>query len=187
MISNKTAFTGLLILSSCLSSCASVASVNSAINQISGGIFSVGSAPAESDPAVLSKGVPQASHKIAQEYRVPVDVDTATARVKRYYRFISAEEVAQLRNKGTQSGEWTAASAADGAWVWDGQPGSYYKMGRDWGSENTGDSVQVELEENGSGSRLYITFRSGQASHVTAAYTTRLFENMKGVAEGTIR
>lgn len=66
---------------------------------------------------MLSKGVPQASHKIAQEYRVPVDVDTAAARVKRYYRFISAEEVAQLRNNGTQSGGWTAASVADGAWV----------------------------------------------------------------------
>ena len=108
-------------------------------------------------------------------------------RLKRYYGFISAEEVAQLRNNGTQSGGWTAASAADGAWVWDGQPGSYYKMGRDWGSENTSDSVQVELEKNGYGSRLYITFRSGLASHATAAYTSKLFENMKSVAEGAIR
>ncbi|VTP17335.1 hypothetical protein PUATCC27989T_05335 [Phytobacter ursingii] len=187
MISNKIALTGLFALITCLSGCASVDSVNSAINQISGGIFSVDNAPSDSGPAVLSKGVPQASHKITQEYRVPVDVDTAAARVKRYYHFISAEEVAQLRNNGTQSGGWTAASAADGAWVWDGQPGSYYKMGRDWGSENTGDSVQVELEKNGAGSRLYITFRSSLASHTTAAYTSKLFENMKSVAEGAIR
>ena len=187
MLSNKTAFTGWFILSTCLSGCASVDSVNSAINQISGGTFSVNPAPADNGPTVLSKGVPQASHKIVQEYHVPVDVDTAAARVKRYYRFISAEEVAQLRNNGTLSGGWTAASAADEAWVWDGQPGSYYKMGRAWGSENTGDSVQIELEKNGSGSRLYITFRSGLASHATAAYTGNLFENMKGVAEGTIR
>lgn len=187
MINNKTAFTGLFILTTCLSGCASVDSVNSAINQISGGIFSVDSAPADSGSEVLSKGVPQASHKIAQEYRVPVDVDTAAARIKRYYHFVSVEEVAQLRSNGTQSGGWTAASATDGAWVWDGQPGSYYKMGRDWGSENTGDSVLVELEKNGSGSRLYITFRSGLASHATAAYTSKLFENMKSVAEGTIR
>lgn len=117
MIRNKTAFTGLLILSICLSGCASVDSVNSAINQISGGIFSVGSVPADSCPLVLSKGVPLASHKIAQEYHVPVDIDTAAARVKRYYRFISSEEVTQLRNNGTQSGGWTAASVADGAWV----------------------------------------------------------------------
>ncbi|MGY5466352.1 hypothetical protein [Citrobacter koseri] len=94
MISNNTAFTGVFILSTCLSGCASVDSVNSAIKQISGGIFSVSSAPTDSGSVVLSKGVPQASHKIAQEYRVPVDVDTAAARVKRYYRFISAEEVA---------------------------------------------------------------------------------------------
>ncbi|SAX68094.1 Uncharacterised protein [Klebsiella quasipneumoniae] len=39
MSSNKTAFTGLFILSTSLSGCASVDSVNSAINQISGGIF----------------------------------------------------------------------------------------------------------------------------------------------------
>ena len=61
MICNKTAFTGLFILSTCLSGCASVDSVNSAINQISGGIFSVGSVPADSGPVVLSKGVPQAN------------------------------------------------------------------------------------------------------------------------------
>lgn len=115
MVSNKIAFTGLFILSSCLSGCTSVDSVNSAINQISGGIFSVDSAPTGSGPVVLSKGVPQTSHKIVLEYRVPVDVDTAAARVKRYYRFISADEVAQLRNNGTQSGGWTAASVADGA------------------------------------------------------------------------
>ncbi|MGT1662796.1 hypothetical protein ACVPSS_25025, partial [Salmonella enterica subsp. enterica serovar Typhimurium] len=119
MISNKTAFTGLFVLSTCLSHCTSVYSVNSAISQISGGIFSVGSAPADSGPVVLSKGIPQASHKIAQEYRVPVDVDTAAARVKRHYGFVSSEEVAQLRNNGTQSGGWTAASVADGTWVWD--------------------------------------------------------------------
>ncbi|EAS9013976.1 hypothetical protein DLC15_10655 [Salmonella enterica subsp. enterica serovar Telelkebir] len=173
MIRNKTAFTGLFVLSTCLSGCASVDSVNGAISQISGGM--------------LSKGAPQASHKIAQEYRVPVDVDTAAARVKRYYGFVSVEEVAQLRNNGTQSGGWTAASVVDGAWVWDGQPGSYYKMGRDWGSENINDSIQIELEKNGSGSRMYITFRSGLASHATAAYTSKLFENMKSVAEGTVR
>lgn len=63
MIRNKTAFTGLFVLSTCLSGCASVDSVNSAINQISGGIFSVGSAPADSGPVVLSKGVPQAATK----------------------------------------------------------------------------------------------------------------------------
>lgn len=187
MISNNTVFTGLFILSACLSGCASVDSVNSTIDQISGGILTVGSASTDSGPVVLSKGVPQASYKIEQEYRVPVDVDTAASRIKRYYGFVSAEEVAQLRNNGTQSGGWTAASVADGAWVWDGQPGSYYKMGRDWGSENTGNSVLVELEKNGSGSRLYITFRSSMASHTTAAYTRKLFENMKGVAEGAIR
>lgn len=37
----------------------------------------------------------------------------------------------------------------------------------------------------GSGNRLYITFRSGLASHATAAYTRKLFENMKSVVEGT--
>ncbi|WP_279156737.1 hypothetical protein [Obesumbacterium proteus] len=187
MISNKTAFTGLFVLSTWLSGCAGVDSVNSAINQISSGILSVGSAPAESGPVVLSKGVSQASHKIMQEYRVPVDVDTAATRVKRYYDFVSAEEVAQLCSNDTQSGRWTAASVADGTWAWDGQPGSYYKMGRDWGSENTNDSIQVELKKNGSGSRLYIIFRSGLVSHTKAAYTSKLFENMKSVAEGTIR
>jgi len=79
MISAKA---GLFMAISCaLSGCTSVDTVNTAIKQISGGMLLVETAPADNGPAVLSKGIPLATHKTAQVYRVPVDVDTAAARI----------------------------------------------------------------------------------------------------------
>lgn len=47
---------------------------------------------------------PADREKVSNEATVPVDVDTAAARLKRYYRFTSDQEISALRNKGTTSG-----------------------------------------------------------------------------------
>lgn len=68
----------------------------------------------------------------------------------------------------------------------DGQPGCYYKIGA------TGEARILTTAfrsnwRNGYSSRVYITFRSWLASHIMAAYTSKLFENIKSVAEGAVR
>ncbi|AUQ43648.1 hypothetical protein NJ56_04585 [Yersinia ruckeri] len=125
--------------------------------------------------------------KTSKEIEVPVDVDTAAARVKRYYNFTSSDVVNTLKGQGLEGGV-KAAAITQGGYAWDAQPGSYYKMGRDWGAdEGIEDNILIELEKNGSGSRLYVTFRSSEASHVTEAYTGKLFAEVKQVAEGKVR
>jgi hypothetical protein len=135
----------------------------------------------------LSANNPVVNQKAARDFVVPVDVDTAAARVKRYYNFISSDVVNTLKGQGLDGGV-KAASITQGGYVWDVQPGAYYKMGRNWGAdEGIEDNILVELEKNGAGSRLYITFRSSDASHVTEAYTGKLFNQIKQVAEGKVR
>ncbi|CAI1529011.1 Uncharacterised protein [Serratia fonticola] len=135
----------------------------------------------------LSKNSPIVDKQTIRELAVPVDVDTAAARVKRYYNFTSSDAVNTLKGQGLE-GSMKAAAITQGGYAWDAQPGAYYKMGRDWGAdEGIEDNILIELEKNGAGSRMYITFRSSEASHVTEAYTGKLFAEVKQVAEGKIR
>ncbi|AHG20625.1 hypothetical protein Z042_14100 [Chania multitudinisentens RB-25] len=178
----------VVLLAGCAAS--DVAELNKKVSDMSYSLLSVGKKTDSND----SGGLPTLSanrivvdKKMAKEVEVPVDVDTAAARVKRYYKFTSSDEINRL-NSGSNSNRWAAAAITDGAYAWDAQPGAYYKMGRDWGAdEGIEDNILIELEKNGAGSRLYITFRSSDASHVTEAYTGNLFAQIKQVAEGKVR
>ena len=68
---------------------------------------------------------------VDKTFSVPVDVDTAAARLKRHYKFISTQELEALR-QAANDGDWKAAAEDDAHPVWDAMPGSYYKMGSDW-------------------------------------------------------
>lgn len=177
-----------LLLGGCAGS--DVATLNKKVSDISYDLLSLGKksdANEGSGLPVLSKNSPVADKKIARELEVPVDVDTAAARVKRYYNFTSSDVINTLNNQGID-GKVKAAAITQGGYAWDAQPGSYYKMGRDWGAgEGTEDNILIELEKNGTGSRMYIMFRSSEASHVTEAYTGKLFAEIKQVAEGKVR
>ncbi|EHW1978076.1 hypothetical protein R8124_000571 [Salmonella enterica] len=53
-------------------------------------------------PVYHQAALPADREKVSNEATVPVDVDTAAARLKRYYRFTSNQEISALRNKGTR-------------------------------------------------------------------------------------
>jgi hypothetical protein len=177
-----------LLLGGCAGS--DVATLNKKVSDISYNLLSLGKksdANVGSDLPVLSKNSPVVDKEIARELEVPVDVDTAAARVKWYYNFTSSDVINTLNSQGID-GKVKAAAITQGGYAWDAQPGSYYKMGRDWGAgEGTEDNILIELEKNGTGSRMYIMFRSSEASHVTEAYTGKLFAEIKQVAEGKVR
>jgi len=118
-----------------------------------------------------------------EEFAIPVDVDTAAARLKRHYEFMSNDEVDAIRKKDA-SGGWTAGAITDAHQVWSATPGSYYKMGNDW---NEYDHLELEVEKNGAGSKLYITYSSPSEKRLASKDLISLMEQIKSVAEGSVK
>ncbi|WP_034947632.1 hypothetical protein [Erwinia oleae] len=189
---NQNRVVGVALSAMLLGGCAGseVAEWNKKVSDMSYGLLSMGKKTDAGDSGglpTLSKNAPVVNQKTARDFEVPVDVDTAAARVKRYYNFISSDVVNTLKGQGLEGG-MKAAAITQGGYAWDAQPGAYYKMGRDWGAdEGIEDNILIELEKNGAGSRMYITFRSSEASHVSEDYVGKLFTQIKQVAEGKIR
>lgn len=86
---------------------------------------------------LMSPAGQQAMQSVDKTFSVPVDVDTAAARLKRHYKFISTQELEALR-QAANDGDWKAAAEDDAHPVWDAMPGSYYKMGSDWNGRDHG-------------------------------------------------
>lgn len=189
--SNFCHIAGVVLSTVLLGGCAGsdVAELNKKVSDMSYGLLSLGKKTDSNSGGLpaMSKNSPVVDKKASREFDVPVDVDTAAARIKRYYNFTSSDVVNTLKGQGLEGGV-KAAAITQGGYAWDAQPGAYYKMGRDWGAdEGIEDNILIELEKNGTGSRMYITFRSSEASHVTEAYTGKLFAEVKQVAEGNVR
>ncbi|EHL2416540.1 TPA: hypothetical protein PPH20_004959 [Escherichia coli] len=169
----------LLVCASCvaLSACSAqeIAELN---RQISDGAFAVTKVlnvsvnQADDDLKYLSQAPRAKREKRDHVIEVPVDVDTAAGRLKRYYKFYSNEEVDAIRNNGH---------------MWDAMPGSYYKMGSDWDGGEFDDHLTLELEKNGKGSRIYITYASPAPGHLKDKFIEPLVKRVKDVAEGRVR
>lgn len=186
----KSIFTGVALSGLLLSGCtgSEIAEWNKKVSDASYGLMGK-TADSNNDDGLptLSANNPVVNQKAARDFVVPVDVDSAAARVKRYYNFISSDVVNTLKGQGIE-GKTKAAAITQGGYAWDALPGSYYKMGRSWGAdEGIEDQILIELEKNGAGSRMYITFRSSEASHVSEDYVGKLFTQIKEVAEGKVR
>lgn len=97
----------LLVCVSCLALTAcSVDEIASVNKQISDGAFALTGALRGNSSSTDSNGMPflaqaqkPATKSSTQEYSVPVDIDTAAARLKRYYQFVSNDEVDAIRKK----------------------------------------------------------------------------------------
>lgn len=89
-----------------------------------------------------------------------------------------------IRNKSS-TGAWTASSITENGQEWEAMPGSYYKMGSDWGDQD--DHLTIEIEKNGVGSKLYITYKSASQKRLASDSLQQLMKNIKGVTEGTKR
>ncbi|EMG7991355.1 hypothetical protein ACRRCN_004670, partial [Escherichia coli] len=75
----------------------------------------------------------------------------------------------------------------DNGHIWDAMPGSYYKMGGNWRKSSFDDHLTIEVEKNGKGSRVYITYASASQAHLQASSLEPLFKRVKDVAEGKVR
>ncbi|WJV38617.1 hypothetical protein QVN03_25180 [Raoultella terrigena] len=142
---------------------------------------SVGSSKG-SMPWMTRAGISGPRQDVRHTYTLPVDVDTAAARLKSHYQFISSEELESLRQRD-QHGDWSASSIDEARPVWSANRGSYYKMGQEWKGN---DRLELEVVKSGTGSRLKVTYSSPDASHLTDAYLDRLMTQLQQVAKGQL-
>lgn len=133
---------------------------------------------------VLAPKQQKTKKNTSKNYEVSVDVDTAAARLRRYYKFMTTEELTSMRNSDNTDRKVAASAIEEAHPVWSASPGSYYKMGSDWGDE---DHLELEVEKNGSGSHLYITYSSPDPNHLTENFLSPLYIKVKNVAEGSVR
>ncbi|MDL4914894.1 MAG: hypothetical protein QRY16_14200 [Enterobacterales bacterium endosymbiont of Blomia tropicalis] len=120
---------------------------------------------------------------VRHTYTLPVDVDTAAARLKSHYQFISSDELESLRWRD-QHGDWSASAIDEARPVWSANKGSYYRMGQEWKGN---DRLELEVVKSGAGSRLKVTYSSPEAPHLTDTYLGRLMTQLQQVAKGQIR
>lgn len=142
--------TAILIIPALVTACSmqEIADTNNKISHGASGIMN--SLRGNSNPSTdvtTPMHLPQSLKKESKSknYTVAVDVDTAAARIKRHYKFMSSQELDSLRNS-SNDGAWKAAAEDDAHPVWEAIPGSYYKMGSDW---NDNDHLDVEIEKTG--------------------------------------
>ncbi|WJV54912.1 hypothetical protein PCO85_05655 [Prodigiosinella aquatilis] len=121
--------------------------------------------------------------EVSKTLTVHADVDTAAARLKRYYRFTSDDEITAAKNSGKGNSGWVASAMAEGT-DWSAQPGSYYRMSRIWGKA---DHLTLEVSREGSNSQVAATYRSADPSHLKEDWTKKLWTQIGPVAEGEIR
>jgi len=183
----------LVCLTGALVSGCSMEEIASVNKQISDGAESLtntlrGSSSSSPDSSggmpTLYAAQPKAKKDTSKNYNIPVDVDTAAARLRRYYKFMTDEELNTMRNSQNTDRKVVAGAIEEAHPVWAATPGSYYKMGNDWGDE---DHLELEVEKNGSGSRLYITYSSPDPKHLTEDFLLPLYVKVKNVAEGKVR
>ena len=130
---------------------------------------------------VMTPRLSEKKESTSKSFKIPVDIDTAAARIKRKYKFLSNDELRSIRERNND-GAWVAGAITDSHHEWDSMPGSYYKMGSDWGDYD--DHLTIELEKNGSGSRLLITYSSSSQKRLASTGLQDLMKKIKGSAEG---
>jgi len=162
-----------------------LSSVNKKISDFGSSIAGNQSSQNESGMPKLAPKVDASQDSKSKNLSIPVDVDTAAARLRRYYKFMTKDELNSIKNRESTSARLSAAAIEERRPEWSASAGSYYKMGRDWGEGN--DHITLEIEKNGDGSRLYIQFFSSNHQHLTESYLSNLFTQVRGVAEGKVR
>ena len=136
--------------------------------------------PAESEPQQkVSK--PEFRNDVVKTYTLPVSIDTAAMRLKHHYNFTSDADVAAARNNGQGNAGWSASAISEGA-SWSAQPGSYYRMSRNWAGS---DRLTLEISSSGKGSTIVATYRSSNPDHLKPEWTSRLWKQIPEVASGS--
>ena len=111
---------------------------------------------------------------------VSVPVDTAAMRLKQHYGFVSDTDVAAARNSGQGNAGWSASAISEGS-SWEAQPGSYYRMSRNWAGN---DRLTLEVRGNSQQSAITATYISSNPEHLKKTWTSRLWKQIPDVARG---
>lgn len=135
---------------------------------------------------IMSSGDQQAAVKqserndVVRSFSLPVNVDTAALRLKQHYGFPSDEDVVAARNNGQGNAGWSASAISEGA-SWSAQPGSYYRMSRNWAGS---DRLTIEVTGNAKRSNVKATYRSSIPEHLKPEWTSRLWKQIPQVVHG---
>lgn len=138
--------------------------------------------PAASGPLQNASAAEMRSD-VVKTFSLPVNIDTASLRLKQHYNFTSDADVAAARNNGQGNAGWSASAISEGA-SWSAQPGSYYRMSRNWAGN---DRLTLEISSSGKGSMIVAAYRSSNPEHLKPEWTSRLWKQISEVASGTLQ
>ncbi|WP_432735159.1 hypothetical protein [Cronobacter sakazakii] len=108
--------------------------------------------------------------------KVPVDVDTAANRLKKYYKFPSTEEVAIATRLGIPG-------AISSGVEWSSVPGKYYRMGRTW---NETDHLTIRMQKVGTQTEIVTTYMTYNVKNVSSGELKKLWDEINDVATNEI-
>ncbi|STB73259.1 hypothetical protein [Citrobacter koseri] len=119
-------------------------------------------------------------NEVSKTFAVNTGVDTVAMRLKQYYGFPSDEDVAAARNNGQGNAGWSASAISEGA-SWSAQPGSYYRMSRNWAGN---DRLTLDVRGDAKHSNITATYLSSTPEHLKPEWTARLWKQIPEVASG---
>ncbi|WP_194761790.1 hypothetical protein [Pantoea ananatis] len=120
---------------------------------------------------------------------IAIPADTVAMRLKENFGFVSDRDVAAARNSGQGNAGWSASAISEGT-SWSAEPGSYYRMSRNWAGN---DRLTIEVRRtpegagtsgNKAGSFVVSTYISSDPKHVTDTWTKRLFSQIHATIRG---
>ncbi|EXU74337.1 hypothetical protein [Erwinia mallotivora] len=134
--------------------------------------------PAAQQRNVNEEDTPARNEVSWQSGTIPVPVDTAALRLKMHYGFVSEDDINAARNSGQGNAGWSASAISEGT-SWQAQPGSAYRMSRNWAGD---DRLTLEVTGNGRTSVITAHYRSSNPGHLKEAWTARLWKQIPDVA-----
>lgn len=161
----------LLISFSAESSGSSVESADSSINPVS-------------QQQTQNSAEPTQRNYVGQFYGpIPIPAETVAMRLKQHYEFVSDEDVSAARNSGQGNAGWSASAISEGT-SWEAQPGSYYRMSRNWAGN---DRLTLEVRGTSKESFITATYISSNPEHLKKTWTSRLWKQIPDVAGGSLK
>ncbi|PVY82408.1 hypothetical protein [Pantoea ananatis] len=120
---------------------------------------------------------------------IAIPANTVAMRLKEKFGFVSDGDVAAARNSGQGNADWSASAISEGT-SWSAEPGSDYRMSRNWAGN---DRLTIEVRRtftgagatgDRAGSFVVSTYISTNPKHVTDAWVKRLFRQIHTAARG---
>lgn len=139
--------------------------------------------PANKQPVTGNEGAIIRKNSVWTSGPIPVPVDMAAMRLKQHYGFVSDIDVTGARNSAQGNAGWSASAISEGT-SWEAQPGSYYRMSRNWAGN---DRLTLEVRGNSKESFITATYVSSNTEHLKKNWTARLWKQIPDVTSGSLK